>query len=70
MRLVRKGTKRFCVCNSCGSQLSYEGNDILLSVNDFREEYSYETYIDCPVCNSIIILAQLKEIEQEVKEND
>ena len=54
IEVLKEGTKKQCVCEECGSILSYDNSDIN---NYFRFPILFKRYsrtIKCPKCQNII----------------
>ena len=62
IKILKRGTSKEVTCESCGSVLSYEEEDIIKEetkdVKLYEEFFSKrkESHIVCPVCNKKIIL--------------
>lgn len=73
IEVLKRGTRKQCVCEHCGAELSYEEKDIkndkkghalgMISLRMFQTGKSYPSkYIICPQCKHPIAV--------EVNEND
>ena len=69
IEIIERGKKHIAVCTECGCKFSYEDEDI---INDHSNEYTYiydmtKAYINCPQCNTKVIIKQIRPILSEAQ---
>lgn len=64
IEIIKRGTKKTCTCNECGSYFRYEDEDV--EVETFETNTSgviriiHRDFVQCPQCNKEVILKQIK----------
>ena len=56
IEIVKRITKRTCICPKCSCKFSYEDKDIMKDTIDYFKVL--RIYVNCPQCNKKVIIQQ------------
>ena len=55
IEVLKEGTKKQCICENCGTEFSYDYEDIVMDLKKFfwitlRAKGTMKKYVPCPKC--------------------